>query len=130
MAAHVLGAQGRSPPGEIDDFRSRGRVRGNETVGKGGVEQRVRNFLRGTPGSYTREVDGGRADRPRGHLVASRGPAATSSSTIDATAQAALEKALAEQVSLNGLSTGAARLGPTGEVPRWPRTRTSIPRCS
>ena len=110
--------QGKITP-RIDDFRSRG-YEGNETVGKGGVEQQYESFLRGTPGSYTREVDSG-ASRPaaRSSRRASARPGRDVQLTIDATAQAALQQALAEQVSLNGLSTGAAgvALDPdTGEV--------------
>ncbi len=119
MAAHVLGGTGKITPEEIDDFRSRG-YEGNETVGKGGIEQQYESFLRGTPGSYTREVDA--AGEPTGREVISSRvprPGRDVQLTIDATAQAALQKALAEQVSLNGLSTGAAgvALDPdTGEV--------------
>jgi penicillin-binding protein 2 len=119
LAAHVLGATGKISAEEIDDYRGRG-YEGNETVGKGGVEQRYESFLRGAPGSYTREVDA--AGEPTGReVVSSRAPrpGRDVQLTIDASTQRGLQDALAEQVSLNGLSTGGAgvALDPrTGEV--------------
>jgi penicillin-binding protein 2 len=119
LAAHVLGGTGKITAEEIDDYRSRG-YEGNEAVGKGGVEQEYESVLRGTPGSYTREVDA--TGEPTGREVVSSRPPRPGRDlqlTIDAPTQRALQDALAEQVSLNGLSTGAAgvALDPnTGEV--------------
>ena len=119
LAAHVLGGTGKITAEELDDFRSRG-YEGNETVGQGGVEQEYEGFLRGAAGSYTREVDA--AGEPTGReVVSSRAPrpGRDVQLTIDAPTQRALQEALAEQVSLNGLSTGGAgvALDPnTGEV--------------
>jgi penicillin-binding protein 2 len=119
LGAHVLGGTGKISAEEVEDFRSRG-YEGNETVGKGGIEQRYESFLRGTPGSYTREVDA--AGEPTGReLVSSVAPrpGRDVQLTIDAPTQQALQTAIAEQVSLNGSSTGGAgvALDPeTGEV--------------
>jgi penicillin-binding protein 2 len=119
LAAHLLGSTGKITPQEIDDFRGRG-YEGNETVGKGGIEQEYESFLRGAPGRYTREVDA--AGEPTGReVISSRAPrpGRDVQLTIDAPTQAALQEAIAEQVSLNGLSTGGAgvALDPnTGEV--------------
>jgi penicillin-binding protein 2 len=119
LAAHVLGGTGKISAEELEDYR-RGGYEGNETVGKGGIEQEYESFLRGTPGSYTREVDA--AGEPTGReVVSSRAPrpGRDVQLTIDAGTQQALQDALAEQVSLNGLSTGGAgvALDPnTGEV--------------
>jgi penicillin-binding protein 2 len=119
LAAHVLGGTGKITAEELDDFRSLG-YEGDETVGKGGVEQEYESFLKGVPGSYTREVDA--SGEPTGReIVSSRAPrpGRDVQLSIDASAQAALQDALAEQVSLNGLSTGGAgvALDPrTGEV--------------
>ena len=119
LAAHVLGQTGKISAEEVDDYRSRG-YEGNETVGKGGVEQEYESFLRGTPGSYTREVDA--AGEPTGReVMSSRAPrpGRDVQLTIDAPTQRALQDALREQVSINGLSTGGAGvvLDPrTGEV--------------
>ena len=72
LAAHVLGGTGKISAEELEDYR-RGGYEGNETVGKGGIEQEYESFLRGTPGSYTREVDA--AGEPTGReVVSSRAP--------------------------------------------------------
>jgi penicillin-binding protein 2 len=118
-AAHILGGTGKISADEVDGYRSRG-YEGNETVGKGGVEQEYESVLRGAPGSYTREVDA--SGEPTGReIVSSRAPrpGRDVQLTIDSPTQRALESALEEQVSLNGLSTGGAgvALDPnTGEV--------------
>ena len=119
LAAQVLGSTGKISAEELDAYRNRG-YEGNETVGKGGVEQEYESYLRGTPGSYTREVDA--AGEPTGRdVISSKAPrpGRDVQLTIDAPTQRALQDALAEQVSLHGLSTGAAgvALDPnTGEV--------------
>ena len=59
LAAHVLGQTGKIGAGEIDDYRRRGYA-GDETVGKGGIEQEYEQFLKGTPGAGRR---GGRTLR-------------------------------------------------------------------
>jgi penicillin-binding protein 2 len=118
-AAHILGGTGKISADEVDGYRSRG-YEGNETVGKGGVEQEYESVLRGAPGSYTREVDA--SGEPTGReIISSRAPrpGRDVQLTIDSPTQRALESALEEQVSLNGLSTGGAgvALDPnTGEV--------------
>ena len=56
LAAHILGGTGKISAEEVDGYRRRG-YEGNETVGKGGIEQEYESVLRGAPGSYTREVD-------------------------------------------------------------------------
>lgn len=119
LAAHILGQTGKITAEEVEAFRRLG-YSGNETVGKGGVEQEYESFLRGTPGSYTREVDA--SGEPTGRDVVSSlapRPGRDVQLTIDAPAQRALEAALEEQVTSNGLSTGAAgvALDPsTGEI--------------
>jgi penicillin-binding protein 2 len=118
-AAHILGGTGKISAEEVDGYRSRG-YEGNETVGKGGVEQEYESVLRGAPGSYTREVDA--SGEPTGReIVSSRAPrpGRDVQLTIDSPTQRALQDAIEEQVSLNGLSTGGAgvALDPnTGEV--------------
>jgi penicillin-binding protein 2 len=119
LAAHILGGTGKIGAEEVDGYRRRG-YEGNETVGKGGIEQEYESLLRGAPGSYTREVDA--SGEPTGReIVSSRAPrpGRDVQLTIDAPTQRALQDALVEQVSLNGLSTGGAgvALDPnTGEV--------------
>jgi penicillin-binding protein 2 len=119
LAAHILGGTGKISAEEVDGYRRRG-YEGNETVGKGGVEQEYESVLRGAPGSYTREVDA--SGEPTGReIVSSRAPrpGRDVQLTIDSPTQRALQDALEEQVSLNGLSTGGAgvALDPnTGEV--------------
>ena len=119
VAAHVLGSTGKISAAELKDYRARG-YEGNETVGKGGVEQEYEGLLRGTPGSYTREVNA--SGEPTGREVVSSHaprPGRDVQLTIDSNTQRALQKAIAEEVSLHGLSTGGAgvALDPnTGEV--------------
>ena len=118
LAAHVLGQTGKIGAGEIDDYRRRGYA-GNETVGKGGVEQEYEQFLKGTPGRDVVEVDA--AGEPVGReVVSSRAPSPGRDIelSIDRPTQRAMQDALREEVLL-GSSTGAAgvALDPaTGEV--------------
>lgn len=118
LAAHVLGQVGKISADDIDDYRRRGYM-GNETVGKGGIEQEYEQFLKGTPGRDVVEVDA--AGEPVGReVVSSRAPAPGRDIelSIDGPTQRAMQDALREEVSL-GSSTGAAgvALDPqTGEV--------------
>jgi penicillin-binding protein 2 len=118
LAAHVLGQTGKIGADEIDDYRRRGYA-GNETVGKGGIEQEYEQFLKGTPGRDVVEVDA--AGEPVGReVVSSRAPSPGRDIelSIDGPTQRAMQDALREEVSL-GSSTGAAgvALDPaTGEV--------------
>ena len=119
LGAHVLGQTGKIDADEVDDYRRLGYA-GNETVGKGGIEQEYEEFLKGVPGEYVVEVDA--AGEPRGReVVSSRAPrpGRDVQLAIDGPTQKALQDALRERVSLNGLATGGAgvALDPdTGEV--------------
>jgi penicillin-binding protein 2 len=118
LAAHVLGQVGKIGADDIDAYRRRGYA-GNETVGKGGIEQEYEQFLKGTPGKDVVEVDA--AGEPVGREVVSSqapSPGHDIQLSIDGPTQRAMQDALREQVSL-GSSTGAAgvALDPaTGEV--------------
>jgi penicillin-binding protein 2 len=118
LAAHVLGQTGKIGADEIDYYRRRGYA-GNETVGKGGIEQEYEQFLKGTPGRDVVEVDA--AGEPVGREVVSSqapSPGRDIELSIDAPTQRAMQDALREEVSL-GSSTGAAgvALDPnTGEI--------------
>ena len=118
LAAHVLGQVGKISADQIDDYRRRGYA-GNETVGKGGIEQEYEQFLKGTPGRDVVEVDA--SGEPVGReVVSSRAPSPGHDIqlSIDGPTQRAMQDALRQEVSL-GSSTGAAgvALDPaTGEV--------------
>jgi penicillin-binding protein 2 len=118
LAAHVLGQTGKIGADDIDAYRRRGYV-GNETVGRGGIEQQYEQLLKGTPGRDVVEVDA--AGEPVGReVVSSRAPSPGRDIelSIDGPTQRAMQDALREEVS-RGSSTGAAgvALDPaTGEV--------------
>ena len=118
LAAHVLGQVGKIGADQIDAYRRRGYA-GNETVGKGGIEQQYEQFLKGTPGKDVVEVNA--AGEPVGREVVSSqapSPGHDIQLSIDGPTQRAMQDALRQEVSL-GSSTGAAgvALDPaTGEV--------------
>jgi penicillin-binding protein 2 len=107
-AAHALGYVGPIPAEKEDDYRKRG-YRGNETVGRAGIEAQYEEYLRGIAGRQQVEVDA------RGEVVG-RGvlsetpfrPGETLRLSIDLGTQKALEAALRAQVRASGTSTGAA----------------------
>jgi penicillin-binding protein 2 len=118
LAAHVLGQVGKIGADQIDAYRRQGYA-GNETVGKGGIEQQYEQFLKGTPGKDVVEVNA--AGEPVGREVVSSqapSPGHDIQLSIDGPTQRAMQDALRQEVSL-GSSTGAAgvALDPaTGEV--------------
>lgn len=118
LAAHVLGSTGRIGPEELDEYRKRG-YQGNEVVGKDGVERAYEQFLRGTPGRRMVEVNA--AGEPVGRGIVSSSapmPGRDLQLSLELRTQRALERAMDEQMALNG-ATGAAgvALDPrTGEV--------------
>lgn len=108
LASHVLGYVGPIPAEVVDRYRTRG-YRGNETVGRAGIEAQYEQYLRGIAGREQVEVDA------RGEVVG-RGvlsqtpprPGQALRLSIDLKTQKALEAALRAQVVGSGTSTGAA----------------------
>jgi len=108
LAAHALGYVGPIPAEAADRYTERG-YRGNETVGRAGIEAEYEQYLRGIAGREQVEVDA------RGEVVG-RGilsqtpprPGQTLRLSIDLKTQKALEAALRAEVVGSGTSTGAA----------------------
>jgi penicillin-binding protein 2 len=117
-AAHILGQTGRIGPAEIAAYRRKG-YQGDETVGKGGIEQEYEEFLTGTPGRAVVEVDA--AGEPQGReYLSSRAPVPgrTIQLSIDLPTQKALEAGLADAAAVTGAkgAAGVAMDPRTGEV--------------
>jgi penicillin-binding protein 2 len=106
--SHVLGYVGLLSPAEYADLQSSG-YRHNDEIGKTGVEASYETSLRGIAGERRVEVDA--VGRPR--AVVSNNPPTDGRDvtlTIDATLQAAAEKALQKQFERTHVSRGSAIL--------------------
>ena len=118
LAAHVLGYTGKISAEQLKDYRARG-YRGDEVVGIGGLEQQYEEYLRGTPGRVTYEVDASGEPRAQSNLpsvLPRQGNDVVTS--IDMRVQRALEATLAKnaQEQGSGKAAGAAIDPRTGEV--------------
>jgi penicillin-binding protein 2 len=118
LAAHIIGSTGRIGPDEISDYRRQG-YNGDETIGRGGIEQQYEQFLHGKPGRSVVEVDA--AGEPQGReYISSRAPlpGRNIELSIDVETQKALESGLADAARVTGADGAAGiALDPnTGEV--------------
>jgi cell division protein FtsI/penicillin-binding protein 2 len=95
LAAHVLGYIGRPSASDLE----RPDVRGNDVVGKAGVERYYDEILRGTEGIVKYRVDADRTVLAKAGEKAPR-PGNSLHLTIDAAAQAQLQASLREGLEL------------------------------
>ncbi|HET6690308.1 MAG TPA: penicillin-binding protein 2 [Miltoncostaeaceae bacterium] len=117
-ASHILGQTGRIGPNEIAAYRRKG-YQGDETVGKGGIEQQYEEFLTGTPGRSVVEVDASGEPQGREYLSSvAPVPGRTIQLSIDLKTQEALEAGLADAARVTGAkgAAGVAMDPRTGEV--------------
>lgn len=119
LAAHVMGYLGVISPEELQRYGTT--YRGNDLVGKSGIEQTYEEILRGEVGTLTVEVNA--LNRPIQTVnVLDPIPGHNISLTIDANLQAAAEQAFAEHILTlkddPGTQTGGiVALNPqTGEI--------------
>ncbi len=107
-AAHLLGYVGPIPVEHLRAFRDLG-YRGNETVGRAGIEAEYESYLRGIAGRQQVEVNASGEIVGRGIISQTQPrPGQTLRLSIELPVQKALEKALAEEVAASGTSTGGA----------------------
>ena len=102
---------------ELRGYKARGYV-GNEQVGKSGLEIRYEDYLRGTPGSRTEEIDAFGEPLRVLESVPAR-PGNTLKLTIDLDTQKALQDAIAEAIDRSGpgrAGAGVAMNPTTGEI--------------